>query len=154
MTAPHWSEEPSTAVRRAVELDDVAPELTIQGAVAQRLADVSPAWAEAAIDPATAPADAPLRLGRDRAVGVEAIREGWLLHRGASRLAPGASPDLSLLVGDWCYAAGLCAIADHGSLDDVAALAELVADVSARADETPEALLPRWQSTIEGLADA
>lgn len=152
--APHWSDEPSPVVRRAAELEEIAPELSIQGAVAQGIADVSPVWEEATVDPTAAPQDAPEGLSRDRATAVESIREGWLLHRGASRLAPGASPDLALLVGDWCYAAGLCIIADHGSLDDVAALAELIAHVSARADDPIEALHPCWQSTTEDLADA
>jgi hypothetical protein len=82
---------------------------------------------------------------------VELIREGWLTHRGVARIATGASPNLALLIGDWCYAAGLCAIADHGSLDDVAALAELVADLSARAEESTQALDPYWSTALEAM---
>lgn len=152
---PHWSEQvvdpdrPSV-VERAAQLEA----MPVLGVVAQRLADVSPAWASVTINPTTAPPGAPDRISRDRAIGVESIREGWLLHRAASRLAADASPDLALLVGDWCYAAGLCEIADHGSLDDVERLAALVADVSARCDEPIDALAQRWDETTEALHDA
>jgi hypothetical protein len=119
--------------------------------VAGRLADVSPAWA-AVISARTATSSLPVSgLGRDRTIGVEAIREGWLLHRDAARLVAGASPDLALLMGDWCYAAGLCDIADHGTLDDVATLATLIADVSARADEPIDALEPRWHDATTAM---
>ncbi len=152
---PHWSEQVDhgdrpSVVERAAQLEAM-PAL---GVVAQRLADVSPAWAAVTINPATAPPGAPDGISRDRAIGVESIREGWLLHRTASRLAAGATPDLALLIGDWCYAAGLCDIADHGSLDDVERLAGLVADVSARCDEPIDALEPRWVETIEAMHHA
>lgn len=148
--AAHWSEQP-TGDRRSVDRDALAATVPVLAVVAQRLADVSPAWAEVTIAAGTAPPGAPDGISRDRAIGVESIREGWLLHRTASRLAADASPDLALLIGDWCYAAGLCDIADHGSLDDVAALATLVADVSARCDEPIEALAPRWDETVQAL---
>ena len=153
--APHWSEQVEegdrpSVVERAQQLEA----MPVLGVVAQRLADVSPAWAAVTIAPATAPSGAPDGISRDRAIGVESIREGWLLHRAASRLAADASPDLALLVGDWCYAAGLCEIADHGSLDDVERLADLVADVSARCDEPVDALAPRWDETTGAMRDA
>lgn len=121
---------------------------SVQAAIAQQLADVSPAWRDVAIDPSTAPRDAPTELSRDIAIGVESIREGWLLHRGESRLASAASPDLALLMGDWCYAAGLCSITDHGTLDDVTRLANLVADVSARVDEPVADLAGHWDAAL------
>lgn len=123
------------------------------GAVAARIADVSPAWARVATSPVAAPISTPAveLLGRDRAQGVESIREGWLLHRGAARVVQDASPDLALLIGDWCYAAGLCQIADEGSLDDVAELAGLIADVSVRVTETPDELQPRWDQSMEAM---
>ncbi len=125
--------------------------IPVLGVVAERLADVSPAWASVTVAPTSVTGGDADGISRDRAIGVEAIREGWLLHRAASRLAADASPDLALLVGDWCYAAGLCEIADHGSLDDVARLASLVADVSARCDESVESLAPRWDETVEAM---
>jgi hypothetical protein len=121
--------------------------------VTQRLVDVSPAWAAASVAPTAAPDAPPLPgIDRDRTIGVEAIREGWLLHRGAARVAAAAAPDLALLIGDWCYAEGLCSIADHGSLDDVAALAALVADLSTRVAEPADALEPRWSETTQAMA--
>jgi hypothetical protein len=122
--------------------------------VARRLADVSPAWAAVtSAHPATSSLSVS-GLSRDRTIGVEAIREGWLLHRAAARIVDGVSPDLALLMGDWCYAAGLCDIADHGSLDDVATLATLIADVSTRVDEPTDALEPHWQKTLDSMRHA
>ncbi|MCW2928776.1 MAG: hypothetical protein JWM86_2744 [Thermoleophilia bacterium] len=147
-----WLEAPSSAVDAAA--NGPRPLEPIE-AVALRLRDVSPAWHDAAVREHDLPKGTRLPgISRDRAIGVEAIREGWLLHRGASRIAPAASPDLALLVGDWCYASGLCSIADHGSLDDVATLARLIADVSARRADEVEALEPRWTEAIEALQDA
>ena len=158
-TDPHWSEVPAeealpepTAASLSMPDADLMPRPAL-GAIAQQLADVSPAWAAVVIDPDHAPTSSvATSLGRDRERGVESIREGWLLHRAASRLAPAASPDLALLVGDWCYAAGLCTIADHGTLDDVAALARLVADLSARCDEPIDALQGHWSETIAAMS--
>ncbi len=116
--------------------------------VAQRLADVSPAWAAAAVNADETPESSIDAGTRDRTIGVEAIREGWLLHRDASRIAPGAGENLSLLLGDWSYAEGLCTIADHGSLDDVADLAALIADASTRSSEPIDALDERWNATL------
>ncbi len=149
---PHWSEQDSPVARQVAEAEQVVRNVQPLGVVAQRMRDVSPAWAAVTCEPTDAPADDAFDVGsRDRTTGVEAIREGWLLHRNASRIVDGASPDLALLVGDWCYAAGLCDVADHGSLDDVARLARLMADVSARAGETVEALDPYWQQAAKEL---
>lgn len=151
--APHWADVPQdddgrpSIHERAAQMSA----LPVLGAVAQRIADVSPAWQDVTVDPAVAGSSNVRDLPRDRLIGVEAIREGWLLHRRASRLAADASPDLALLIGDWCYAAGLCEIADHGSLDDIAQLAKLVADVSTRCDEPVEQLEDRWTDTTEAL---
>jgi len=125
--------------------------------LAARIAAVSPAWAEV-VEPV---ADAPLfialdvaaasNLSREVALGIESIREGWLLHRAASRIAPAADPDMALLVGDWCYAAGLSGVAEHGTLADVAVLAELLSQVSAAGGEPVEELELRWESARRSL---
>ena len=122
--------------------------------IAERIAAVSPAWSAATCEPDDLPDldGAPDGLGSDRLLGFETIREGWLLHHGRTRVVTGASPDLALLVGDWAYADGLCTVADHGSLDDVSVLADLVADVSARAAERPEDLEARWTEGAAALA--
>lgn len=65
-----------------------------------------------------------------RAVAVELVREGYLLHYGESRLYAFDDPDLSLLAGDRMYAAGLDALARAGDLvavDELAALIEACA---------------------------
>lgn len=149
MSDQHWSELPAPAA--GPDAPVIVPPSTL-GAIAQRIADVSPAWRAVTVAPGSAPGATELPgLSRDRTRGVESIREGWLLHRGASRISENASPDLALLIGDWCYAAGLCTIADNGTLDDVAQLARLVADVSARFEEPIDALQSRWLETIEEM---
>ncbi|MCW2949674.1 MAG: hypothetical protein JWN41_687 [Thermoleophilia bacterium] len=116
------------------------------------IAAVSPAWRARVFgaDEARDGTDA-RRAPATRALGVEAIREGWLLHRGQSRLVRDASPDLELLIGDWCYAAGLCHVADHGSLDDVAVLADLVTDISLTPGTAVAELEARWSSARAAL---
>lgn len=152
MADGHWLDDAPATPAADIPAQQVAAPNAI-GSVAAQAADVSPSWAAVMRAPMSAPAvDARVELlGRDRANGFESIREGWLLHRGAARVAEGASPDLALLVGDWCYAAGLCTIADHGTLDDVASLAKLVSDVSVRAGEDVEALGARWDEAAEAL---
>jgi len=121
--------------------------------LAERIGAVSPAWREElgfdlehAEERTTGYA-----LERGVALGVEAIREGWLLHHERSRLLPEAGGDLRLLVGDWCYAAGLCEVSEHGTLDQVRVLAALVADISARAAEADDALESRWDDALAAL---
>jgi hypothetical protein len=56
----------------------------------------------------------------------EAIREGYLLHYGRSRLLDGADPDLCLLAGDYLYALGLERLAARGDMEAVRELADLI----------------------------
>jgi hypothetical protein len=58
---------------------------------------------------------------------IEAVREGYLLHYGESRLIAGHDPDLALLAGDYLYALGLDRLAALGDTDAVAVLSELIA---------------------------
>jgi hypothetical protein len=65
----------------------------------------------------------------------EAIREGYLLHYGSSRLLDAADPDLRLLAGDYLYAVGLERLAALGDLDAVRELGDLIslsAELAAR----------------------
>ncbi|MBC7644519.1 MAG: hypothetical protein H7123_05280 [Thermoleophilia bacterium] len=113
--------------------------------LAARIAEVSAQWNSAV----TSGVAAGKRQGNLRAVqvaglrdglslGVEGIREGWLIHSGVSRvLKDNVSGGLSLLVGDYCYAAGLCDIAAAGDLDAVSTLADLIATVAELALEAP-----------------
>jgi hypothetical protein len=61
------------------------------------------------------------------ALVIEAVREGYLLHYGESRLIAGHDPDLALLAGDYLYALGLDRLAALGDTDAVAVLSELIA---------------------------
>ena len=71
----------------------------------------------------------------------EAIREGFLLHYGRSRLLDAADPDLRLLAGDYLYALGLERLAARGDLAAVHELGDLIslsAQLHARAEEPAE----------------
>jgi hypothetical protein len=57
---------------------------------------------------------------------VEAVREGYLLHYGNSRLLAGADADLALLAGDYLYATGLARLAGLGDLEAVRELSDLI----------------------------
>ena len=113
--------------------------------LAADLAAVSPDWSAKLRD---TPTDIDAATGT---LGYESIREGWLLHRAQSRLVEGASPDLALLIGDWCYAAGLVEVTEHGTLDDVAVLAELIADVSTKPEAATADLEPSWATARAAL---
>jgi hypothetical protein len=63
----------------------------------------------------------------DRALVMEAVREGYLLHYGESRLLSGHDSDLALLAGDYLYALGLDRLAALGDIEAVSVLAELIA---------------------------
>ena len=60
------------------------------------------------------------------ALVMEAVREGYLLHYGESRLLSGHDDDLGLLAGDYLYALGLDRLAALGDTDAVAVLSELI----------------------------
>ena len=132
-------------------MSDAAPHLD---ALAARMSAVSEDWWTIVRPVTNAAPYVGAELPTQLAIGIEAIREGWLLHRGASRIAPGASSDLALLLGDWCYACGLSDVTEHGVLEHVGALAELVAELSVRADETIDALEPRWRRTLDAITDS
>jgi hypothetical protein len=90
----------------------------------------------AAIGPRSASAPA------EYAFVVEAVREGYLLHYGESRLLRGYDLDLALLAGDYLYALGIERLAALGDVEAVAVLAELIARCAqlhseGREDEVP-----------------
>ena len=78
-------------------------------------------------------------LGEDRyALGLETIYEGYLVHYGRSRLFEPSDEDTALLLGDYLYAHGLVRIAEVGSVEAVADLAELISlCAQLRADSAP-----------------
>jgi hypothetical protein len=83
----------------------------------------------------------------DIAFVVEAVREGFLLHYGASRLLAGAEPDLALLAGDRLYALGLARLAALGDLPAVAEMADVIAlCAQAHAEGRPEMADAVWEA--------
>ena len=86
------------------------------------------------------------------ALVMEAVREGYLLHYGESRLLRGHDPDLALLAGDYLYALGLDRLAAMGDIEAVAVLSELIArcaqfHAEGRGDEVD----PLWAEAGEKL---
>src|SRR5262249_59068354 len=66
------------------------------------------------------------------------IYEGYLVHYGRPRLFEPADEDTALLLGDYLYAHGLVRIAEVGSVEAVADLAELISlCAQLRADSAP-----------------
>ena len=61
-----------------------------------------------------------------RALGVETIYEGYLLHYGRPRLFAPPAPEEALLLGDYLYAHGLVRVAELHDVDAVADLAALI----------------------------
>ena len=88
----------------------------------------SPLWA-AALRPEAErelePVFSPLGDER-RALGVETIYEGYLLHYGRPRLFDPPATEEALLLGDYLYAHGLVRVAELHDVDAVADLAALI----------------------------
>ncbi len=110
--------------------------------LAEQLREEDTPIAEHVIDPGGAPPD---EAPDEYAVVMEAVREGYLLHYGESRLLQGHDADLGLLAGDYLYALGLDRLAALGDTEAVAVLSELIArsaqlHVEGREDEVP----PLW----------
>jgi hypothetical protein len=94
--------------------------------IGRRASAESPLWA-ATVLPGEPPE--PEFAGRcpDRyLLGVEMIREAYLLHYGRSRVFSQDDVELALLTGDYLYAAGLVEICSTGDLTAVADLADLI----------------------------
>ena len=72
------------------------------------------------------------------ALGLETIYEGYLSHYGRPRLFDPQDGDTALLLGDYLYAHGLVRIAEVGTVEAVADLAELISICAqVRADARP-----------------
>lgn len=88
---------------------------------------------------------------------VEAIREGYLLHYGQSRLFPDAGPDLRLLAGDFLYALGLERLAMLSDTEAVSELADLISlcatlHAAAGGDEAIRACNALWLAEVMAVA--
>jgi hypothetical protein len=83
----------------------------------------------------------------DVAFVVEAVREGYLLHHGESRVLATDDGDLALLAGDRLYALGLARLADLGLLGAVGELADVIALCSqAHMAEDPDLAGAVWEA--------
>jgi hypothetical protein len=85
------------------------------------------------------------------ALGVETIYEGYLCHYGRPRLFAPADAELALLLGDYLYAHGLVRIAQTGSVDAVAQLAELISLCARLRAEGAEGDGAAWAATASAL---
>jgi hypothetical protein len=126
--------------------------MSVMAEIRDRAAADSPLWGQALL-PGEPPApDFAGRCPESHLLGVEMIREGYLLHRGRSRLFDQVDRDLALLTGDYLYAAGLVEICRTGDLDAVAALAELISRSARDLGEGDPASGERlWQETVSRL---
>ena len=87
------------------------------------------------------------------ALVVEAVREGYLLHHGESRLLRGHDADLALLAGDYLYALGLDRLATLGDIRAVAILADLISTCARlQAEEAGEGMDDLWRKAAEEIA--
>lgn len=102
------------------------------------------------IDPAPAAAFAP---AGEHAFVVEAVREGYLLHYGTSRLLAGHDPDLALLAGDYLYALGIERLAAMGDAPAVRVLADLISTCAQLHTEGREQQVDgAWETAVRGIA--
>jgi len=89
-------------------------------------------------------------VGREIRVGVEAIREGHLLHWGKGRVVVTHDSDLALLAGDRLYAMGLERVAATGNVTAIRQLSRLIkASAEAQAAGLGDASEAEWASTCE-----
>ena len=119
--------------------------------VAERAAADSPLWRGALLaDPVAAEPVTGCPDGL--ALGVEMIREGFLLHRGRARLFSTEDADLALLTGDYLYAAGLVEVCRQGDPRAVEILAELIAGCAlAQGNGEPDAGESLWTPALAAL---
>ena len=89
----------------------------------------------------------------DRAITLEAVREGYLMHYAAPRAIPVRDQGLALLGGDTLYALGLARLAEHGDLEAIAELADLISlCASAQAAGDPALAEELWRASAGALA--
>jgi hypothetical protein len=119
--------------------------------LAEQLREEGTPISEHVIDPVD-PAD--FGLSDEYALVFEAVREGYLLHYGESRLMAGHDPDLGLLAGDYLYALGLDRLAASGDTEAVAVLSELIARCAQLHAEGREAEVePLWEEASRRLTE-
>lgn len=86
-------------------------------------------------------------------IGVEAIREGHLLHWGEGRLVKASDEDFALLAGDRLYALGLESIAATGSTEAIVELSRLIkASATAMAAASEAASDDAWAASCARIS--
>jgi len=86
---------------------------------------------------------------------VEAVREGYLLHYGESRLLPGLDPDLRLLIGDHMYARGieqLAGLDDRLAVNELSDLISLTAQLDAAEAPSAAPAATAWLASAVAIA--
>ena len=92
-------------------------------------------------------------LSDEYALVFEAVREGYLLHYGDSRLMAGHDADLGLLAGDYLYALGLDRLAALGDTEAVAVLSEMIGRCAQlQAEGRTDEVEPLWDQAARRLA--
>jgi hypothetical protein len=121
--------------------------VSVLAEVARRAAADSPLWRDALVRRDAPPVfvDA---CPDSHLLGVEMIYEGYLLHRGRSRLFSHDDADLALLTGDYLYAAGLAEVCATGDLEAVRELAALISACARGQAEGDGDEAERWQRTV------
>jgi len=127
--------------------------VSVLAEVARRAAADSPLWSAALVARDGQPEFAGSCPG-SHLLGVEMIYEGYLLHRGRSRLFSQEDPELALLTGDYLYAAGLTEICSTGDLDAVRELAELISACARAQAEGELDQAGLWRDTVARLGAA
>jgi geranylgeranyl pyrophosphate synthase len=88
----------------------------------------------------------------DWSLVMEAVREGYLLHYGESRILADYDQDLALLAGDYLYALGLDRLAAQGNTEAVAVLSELIARCAQfHAEGRGDELDPLWDEAARRI---
>jgi hypothetical protein len=113
------------------------------------------------VDPTEQPAFGALAAAGPRAASapaeyalvVEAVREGYLLHYGESRLLSGHDHDLALLAGDYLYALGIERLAAMGDTKALLVLADLISSsAQLHAEGRIDDVASTWQRAIGELS--
>jgi hypothetical protein len=105
------------------------------------------------IDPAEPSQLGELAGDSERALVIEAVREGYLLHYEQPRLLAGHDSDLALLAGDYLYALGLDRLAALGDTRAVATLANLISTCARLQADGEIAPIPAlWREAAEQIA--
>lgn len=89
------------------------------------------------------------------ALVVEAVREGYLLHYGESRLLPELDPDLRLLIGDHLYARGieqLAGLGDRLAVNELSDLISITAQLDAADGASGDAAEVAWLASAVAIA--